>query len=201
MPKHLTLTQHLPPDDLERRYRQAKDPVERSQWQILWLLSQGNSTKQVGQATSYSLNWIRTIAQHYNAAGAAGVGDQRHHNPGAAPLLSAAQQEGLRAALQQAATGESLWSGLQVAVWMAEHLGHPVHPQRGWEWLRRLGFTSKSPRPHHAKADPVAQAAFKKNFLAPFRRCSKPIPRSRSNCGARMSTALDSSPFCAGSGA
>ncbi len=31
------------------------------------------------------------IAQCYNAAGSAGIQDQRHHNPGAAPLLSAAQ--------------------------------------------------------------------------------------------------------------
>lgn len=189
MPKHLTLTQHLPFDDLERRYRQAKDPVERSQWQILWLLAQGNTTKQVRQATGYSLNWIRTIAQRYNAAGTAGVGDQRHHNPGAAPLLSTTQQEELRTALQRAAGGEGLWTGPRVAAWMAEQLGRPVHPQRGWEWLRRLGFTSKSPRPHHAKADLAAQAAFKKTFLTPFGPCRRPIPRSRLSCGARMSIA------------
>jgi transposase len=45
---------------------------------------------------------------------------------------------------------------------MAERLAHPVHPQRGWEYLRRLGYTPQVPRPQHAQADPAAQDAFKK---------------------------------------
>ena len=32
-----------------------------------------------------------------------------------------------------------------------------------WHFLRRGGFRQKVPRPVHAKADPVAQEAFKKN--------------------------------------
>ena len=39
----------------------------------------------------------------------------------------------------------------------------PVHPQRGWERLRRLGWTPQVPRPRPVKADPAAQAACKKS--------------------------------------
>ena len=162
MPKRLTLAEHLPVVDLEQRYRQATDPVARSQWQILWLLARGLPTEEVARVTGYSLPWIRTLAHRYNATGPAGVADRRHANPGAAPLLSAAHQEDLRAALRAAAAGEGLWSGPQVAAWMADRLGHPVPPQRGWVWLRRLGFTPKVPRPRHAQADREAQIAFKK---------------------------------------
>jgi transposase len=49
---------------------------------------------------------------------------------------------------------------------MTATLGHHVHPQRGWEMLRRLGWTSKVPRPRHAKVDPAAQMTFKKTSLA-----------------------------------
>ncbi|HEU5198889.1 MAG TPA: helix-turn-helix domain-containing protein [Ktedonobacterales bacterium] len=151
MPKRLKLTEHLSLAELEQRYRHAKDPVERSQWQILWLLARGAPSEQVAQATGYSLNWIRRIAQRYNTTGAAGVLDQRHHNSGAAPLLSAAQQEELRTVLQAALASEDMWTGPQVAAWIVTKVGHPVHPQRGWEWLRRLGFDPKTARFHQPR--------------------------------------------------
>ena len=156
MPKRLKLMEHLSLVELEQRYRHAKGPVERSQWQILWLLARGTPSEQVAQATGYSLNWIRQIAQRYNTAGATGVMDQRHHNPGATPLLSDAQQEELRAVLQAASASEDRWTGPQVAAWIAAKVGHPVHPQRGWDWLRRLGFSPKMARSQQPRtyADP-----------------------------------------------
>ncbi|NEQ11256.1 MAG: hypothetical protein F6K37_36785 [Moorea sp. SIO4E2] len=42
--------------------------------------------------TGYSWRWIRVIANRYNNLGVAGVGDQRHHNSGALPMLDQVQQ-------------------------------------------------------------------------------------------------------------
>ena len=162
MPKRVKLQEYLSLVELEQQYRQAKDPVERSQWQILWLLAKGSPSEQVAQVTGYSLNWIRRIAQRYNTAGAAGVQDQRHRNPGAAPLLSAAQQEELRAVLQAALERESLWTGPQVAAWIATKVGHPVYPQRGWEWLRRLGFDPRMARPRQPRSPAGSQSVLNK---------------------------------------
>ena len=53
-------------------------------------------------------------------------------------------------------------TGRKVAAWIKEHTGRQVHPQRGWEYLRRLGGTLRVPRPRHAKADPAEQDALKK---------------------------------------
>jgi Winged helix-turn helix len=39
---------------------------------------------------------------------------------------------------------------------MSATLGRRVHPQRGSEVLRRLGWTSKVPHPRHVPADPAA---------------------------------------------
>ena len=66
--------------------------------------------------------------------------------------------------LDQPPPDGGLWTGPKIAAWMAATLGRPVHPQRGWEMLQRLGLRPKVPRPRHAKADPAAQAAFKKSF-------------------------------------
>jgi transposase len=118
----------------------------------------------VAAVTGYTANWVRTIAQRYNNHGPAGLGDRRHRNPGAAGLLSAAQQAELARGLAHPSPDGGIWTGPKVAAWMAATLGRSVHPQRGWEMLRRLGWTSKVPRPRHAKADPQAQAAFKKAY-------------------------------------
>jgi transposase len=45
---------------------------------------------------------------------------------------------------------------------MSVQLGRPVAEVRGWEALRRLGFSPQRPRPRAATADPEAQDAFKK---------------------------------------
>lgn len=165
--RRLAIPPHLALDELERRYRRATDPVARSQWQMVWLLAGGTPTAEVARVTGYSVPWVRAIARRYREAGPAGIGDRRHGNPGATPLLDARQQAALRVALGGPAPDGGLWTGRQVAAWMGHALGRPVGPQRGWEWLRRLGFTPQRPRPRETRADPDAQAAFKKGGSPP----------------------------------
>jgi transposase len=167
MARRLRLSPHLTLDELEQRYRRARDPVARSQWQMLWLLSSGTPTTEVARVSRYSVNWVREIARRYREDGPAGIGDRRHGNPGAAPLLDAGQQEQLRVALRGPAPHGDLWTCRSVAAWMSQMLGRPVSAQRGWEWMRRLGFTPQRPRPRETRADPEAQAAFKKGGLPP----------------------------------
>lgn len=162
MPKRLSIQAHLGVDELATHYRRAKDPVARSHWQVVWLLAQGLASAQVAAVTGYTVNWIRTIARRYNQRGPAGLEDRRHRNPGASGLLSTAQRAALAAALMRPPPEGGVWTGPKAAAWMSALLSHAVHPQRGWEALRRLGWTSKVPRPRHAKADPAAQVAFNK---------------------------------------
>lgn len=167
MARTLTIPPHLPLDELERRYRTAADPIARSHWQTIWLLARGQPTATVADVTSYSVNWVRELARRYREDGPAGLGDRRHTNPGAAPLLDATQQAQLRAALGGPAPDGGLWTGRKVAAWMSAQVGRPVSEQRGWEYVRKLGFTPQRPRPRATRADPVAQAAFKKGGSKP----------------------------------
>lgn len=162
MPRCLTVTPHLPHDELAVRSRHARDPVERSHWQMVWLVAGGHHCPAVARLTGYSEDGVRTIIHRSNAAGPAGLRDRRQHNRGHPPLLTPARREALGEALGGPAPDGGLWTGRKVAAWMADHLGRPVAPQRGWEAVRRLGFTPQRPRPRATKADPVAQAAFTK---------------------------------------
>ncbi len=88
MPRRLELTPHLSTDDLEHRYRQCRDPGERSHWHMLWLVTLGHHVPAVATLTGYSVNWVRTIVHRYNADGPSGIVDRRLANPGHSPLLS-----------------------------------------------------------------------------------------------------------------
>ena len=162
----MTLAPYLSVEELHQRYRRAEDPVTRSQWQMLWLLANGTATAEVAQVTGYTVRWVQEVARRYRA-GPAAIRDRRHGNPGAPPLLDAAQQEQLRLALGGPAPDGGLWTGRHVSHWIGRTIGRPVDPARGWEWMRRLGFTPQRPRPRETRADPEAQAACKKGGLPP----------------------------------
>jgi len=99
MGRLIHLQRQLPVDELERRYRAAKEPHERSWWQILWLLAQGRTATELAGVTSYSAYWIGQLAKRYNEQGPAGMHNRQHTaSRRAAPLLSAELQEELRQA-------------------------------------------------------------------------------------------------------
>ncbi|MGH3145909.1 MAG: helix-turn-helix domain-containing protein [Rubrobacter sp.] len=154
---------------MERRYRKAKDPVQRSHHQIVWLLSEGRTTEEVCRVTGYSPGWVRLIARRYNERGVEGLGDRRHGNPGAKEraLLDEAGEAELVEALQEpppACVGGGMWSGPKVALWIAHRNGlQSVHVQRGFEYLRKVRMSPQVPRPSNAKgADASEREAFKK---------------------------------------
>src|SRR5262249_55227058 len=155
MSRHIHLATHLSVDELEQRYRAAKEPHERSWWQILWLLARGQLAKDIAESTGYNRAWIGQIAKRYNEQGPAGMGNRQPTASWRAPrMLSAAQQEELRVALAgPAPEGAKHWSCRAVADWMAARLGRPVQVQRGWDYLQRLKQSRQAPRPRHALAD------------------------------------------------
>jgi transposase len=166
MARRMTVAPHLTVEELHQRYRAAEDPVARSQWQMLWLLAQGTPTAQVAQMTGYTVRWVQEVARRYRA-GPAAIGDRRHGNPGAPPLLDASQRQALQTARGGPAPDGGIWTCRHVAAWIGAAIGRPVDPARGWEWMRRLGFTPQRPRPGETRADPDAQAAFKKGGSPP----------------------------------
>jgi transposase len=164
MPKQTTIEPHLELKELETRYRRATDPVDRSQWQIIWLLAQKHKVAEVAEVTGYTQGWIRELARRFNRTGEQALGDKRRDLPGGPPLLSPELQAELAEAVQQPHPDGGLWNGPKVTAWIELKTGRKVRRQRGWEYLTKLGFSLQQPRPHHAKADEVAQSEFKKNY-------------------------------------
>lgn len=180
MPRRVSVADHMSLDDLERRYRMARDPVERTHWQAIWLVAGGRTCAETAAIVGYSLTWLRTMIRRYNAAGADGILDRRHMNPGGTPLLTATQRAELRTALSEPAPDGGLWTCQKVADWIGDLLGRPIGEQRGWDYLRRLGFSPQRPRPRETRADPDAQAAFVKGGCKPSSTpFSAPIPPPR----------------------
>jgi transposase len=167
MPRHIDLQTHLSTDELEQHYRAAREPHERTWWQILWLLSRGQTGKQIADSTGYSRYWIGQIARRYNEQGPDGMHNRQHTTSWRpAPMLSVQLQEELRQAIAGPALDHSKrWTARAVAAWISERLGRPVRVQRGWDYLQRLKHSQQLPRPQHMLADPDEQITFKKTSV------------------------------------
>ena len=145
MPKLLTLKPHLSSEKLKQRYRNSCDPVERSHYQIIWLLANGKTVREVSKITSYSTKWIYQLVSRYNHLGESGLCDRRHQNRGKEPLLDDLQLAHLWQRLQTPPPDGGLWNSRKVADWMSELLERRVSKQRGWEYLRGYELRLKQP--------------------------------------------------------
>ncbi len=81
MSEPITLQAYLSVDELERRYRQAKVPAERTQFQIIWLVAQGKSTEEAASITGYNFQWVYQLICRYNQLGSEEFIDKRHKKP------------------------------------------------------------------------------------------------------------------------
>ena len=150
MPKRITITPHLGVDELAQRYRQAQSPIERSHYQIIWLLAQGKRSEEVVEVTGYSRNWIYELVRDYNVNGSQCLGDGRRENPGATPLLTEVQQ----ALLLQVLRGEDYGMG---AKWPTISVNSSINPSvankagstcASWNGVCGcLGLSIKTPTP------------------------------------------------------
>ena len=148
MAGRIHLQTHLSVAELEHRYRAAKEPNERTWWQILRLLAQGRTATKLSTVIGYRAYWIGQIAKRYNEQGPAGMQNRRHttsYRP--PPVLAPALQEELRGVLAEAAARDEPWTGHDVAAWMAQRLGRPISYRLGWSYLVRLKHSPQVPRP------------------------------------------------------
>jgi len=185
----MRLEPHLEVDELERRYRAAKEPHERSWWQILWLLAKGQTATAVAASTGYSRYWIGQLVRRYNAQGPEAMHNRQYtHSHRPALLLSAEQLAELAEAVRGPAPEGDHWLGRTVAAWMSQKLGRPVSVYLGWAYLVRLDGKRRTPRPRHVQADAEQQAAFKKRSVRSSKRWRPPSPTRRSSSGPPTNT-------------
>jgi transposase len=182
---------HLPVEELEARYRAARDATEARHTQAIWLLAQGRTVLEVAEVLAFVPRWVEELAARYNALGPEALGDQRRRNGRAASLLREDVLAALAERMRTPPETGGLWSGPKVAAWIARHLGLArVHPQRGWEALKRIEWSLQAPRPRHPRAaTPEQRVAFKGGSMPLSPRPGQRIPTGRSRSGRRTSTA------------
>src|SRR3954469_1051979 len=152
------IVDHLPLEELEARYRAARDVTEARHTQAIWLLAQGRTFVEVAEVLAFVPRWVEELAARYNALRPAPLGDKRRKNGRAASLLTKDVLAALAERVRTPPDDGGLWSGPKVAVWMARHLGLArVHPQRGWEALQRIGWSVQAPRPRHPRGATAEQ--------------------------------------------
>ena len=185
------IVDHLPLEALEARYRAAREVTEARHTQAIWLLAQGRTFVEVAAVLAFVPRWVEQLAARYNAFGPEALGDRRRRNGRAATLLTEEVLSALAERVRTPPEDGGLWGGPKVAAWIARHLGlAAVHPQRGWEALKRIGWSPQAPRPRHARAaGPEEQAAFKGGSRRRSRKPRRRIRTGPSRSGRRTSTA------------
>lgn len=162
MPKKIKINNHFSIEELEKLYKNSSDAVKKSHIQIILLYLSGKKTKEIIEITKYSSKWIYKIVHRYNNLGLEGLNDNRHNNSGRTTLLTAQEQEELDLILQKPPDDGGIWSGPKVSFWISKKVARKLNKARGWDYLRRLGYTLKKPRPKHKKGNKEEQDAFKK---------------------------------------
>jgi len=127
-----------------------------------------SSTHSLGQVSSI-LNVNRTTIwrwiKRFNNQGITGLRDRpRGHR---LSKLGKNEQEQITRWLEESkdSKGEEIYWTLPLLIQEINSVyGIQIGKTALWNLVRKLGFRQKVPRPYHAKSDPKAQEAFKKNF-------------------------------------
>ena len=148
-----TIASHLSKAELEARYETAADPVSKSHFHAVWLLSLNYGIEEVASILSFSTRWVRLLVKRYNEQGPDSLGDRRHANGAAPAILTPEALSSLKERLKTPPDNGGLWTGPKVACWLAQfHDRKSVHKQRGWDALVAIGYSIQKPRPRHPEA-------------------------------------------------
>jgi len=167
MPRRFHLVMHLTNEQVRERERAARTVASKGRWQLVRLVMDGQTVRSASAVVGYHERYASMLLHAYNDVGPSALAQRPRRSGGNVRrrrLLDETQLEQLSIALRGPAPDGGLWTGPKVAQWIATVTGREkVCPQRGWVYLKRLGFVLRRPRPRHVKADPERQEAFKKS--------------------------------------
>lgn len=186
-----TIKPHLSAAELERGYETATEPIAKSHFHALWLLSRGYDIEETAEILSFSTRWVRILIKRYNEGGPELLGDQRANNGTEPTILTPGALAGLKERLKTLPDDGGQWTGPKIARWLAQYHGlKSVHDQRGWDALIAIGYSIQQPRPQHPDAATEQdRAQLKKSSSAPPPPRGASIRTQRSRSGRRTSIA------------
>jgi transposase len=128
------------------------------------LVLEGVDRKTAAESCGMDRQTLRDWVHRYNAAGLAGLVNRRGgRRPRRLDAGQVAEFESwLEAGPDPATDGVVRWRRQDLRRRIAERFGVELHERTVGKYLAALGYRRLSVRPQHPKADPQAQAAFKK---------------------------------------
>jgi transposase len=166
----MTVADHLTLNELWRRAKKAKDPIEKDRFLAVYHAKRGLTAKEIARIIPNTPRWVQETVRRYNLEGPEALKDKRHQNPGQKPKLTPEERMRVLEALQGPPPDGGLWTGPKLRDWVERELGKRLSLYPIYRLLHEMGFALRVPRPRHRKADGEAQEAFKKTSSPRSRR-------------------------------
>ncbi len=143
---------------LHARYRRERRADVRPRLHGLWLVRRGHTTREVAEVLGVDERTVQRWLAWYRAGGLAPIGGRHAGSQGAPSFLTPEQKAELA---EEVATGR-FRTAAEIRQWVRERWGVEYTEGGMYALLGRLRCAPKVPRPVHDKADPRAQARWKK---------------------------------------
>jgi transposase len=166
----MTVADHLTLNELWRRAKKAKDPIEKDRFLAVYHAKRGLTAKEIARIIPNTPRWVQETVRRYNLEGPEALKDKRHQNPGQKPKLTPEERMRVLEALQGPPPDGGLWTGPKLRDWVERELGKKLSLYPIYRLLHEMGFALRVPRPRHRKADGETQEAFKKTSSPRSRR-------------------------------
>lgn len=160
---------HLSAEELNKRWKLDPRPWCRRRWLIIYnALVDPRAAADIAKHCGTTVAMVHQVIAHYNRLGAAAVetpgkGGRRRQ------YMSAEEEQAFLAPLfTRAKRGEIATAGEIQRAFEAQ-LGHAVNKSTSSRLLKRHGWRKPVPRSAHPKANPEAQAQFKKTLRPALR--------------------------------
>jgi transposase len=155
----MTVANHLTLNELWRRAKKAKDPIEKDRFLAVYHAKRGLTAKEIARIIPNTPRWVQETVRRYNLEGPEALKDKRHQNPGQKPKLTPEERMRVLEALQGPPPDGGLWTGPKLRDWVERELGKQLSLYPIYRLLHEMGFALRVPRPRHRKADGEAQEA------------------------------------------
>ena len=118
-----TIKAQLSSFELAARYEAAADPIAKSHFHAVWLLSSGYEVEEVAELLSFSTRWVRALSKRYTEGGPEALGDQRVDNGTKPTILTPDALAALKERIKTPPDDGGLWTGPKIARWLAKFHG------------------------------------------------------------------------------
>jgi transposase len=176
---------HHTAEELRRLAARPMTPRLWRRFRAIILAEAGQSAAAIAAALGCTPRAVQKWTRRYNDGGADALADRPGR--GGKPRLDPAEHDRLRERIEAGPTPEDgvcAFHNPDIRRILAAESGVELGEQAVDGLLHRLDLSSLMPRPIHRKADPEAQAAFKKARRRPSPRSPRPAPPSGSRPGS-----------------